>query len=90
MRISNILRSAAMVTVSGSALLAAAAPAFAQDAEGASSGEIVVTAQKRSESLQSVPVAVSVIDVEKITDRGGVTDAEQLLADAEVDDWRVA
>ncbi|NCU12898.1 MAG: hypothetical protein GXC70_12210, partial [Sphingomonadaceae bacterium] len=42
------------------ALTAFAAPALAQEAEEAAPGEIVVTAQKRSESLQSVPVAVSV------------------------------
>jgi iron complex outermembrane receptor protein len=40
----------------------AAAPAQARaEAEAAPSGEIVVTAQKRSESLHNVPVAVSVV-----------------------------
>lgn len=43
--------------------LGAAAPAYAQDAaqEGASAGgleEIIVTARKREESVQTVPVAV--------------------------------
>ncbi len=40
-----------------------ASPAWAQDAadEGASEGDIIVTAQKRSERLQDVPVAVSVV-----------------------------
>ncbi|KAG5725785.1 hypothetical protein E4T56_gene3792, partial [Termitomyces sp. T112] len=38
------------------------APAVAQQAaDSGSTGEIVVTAQKRSESLHSVPVAVSVL-----------------------------
>ena len=45
------------------ALIAAALPAWAQDAaaeeDNTAPAEIVVTAQKRSERLQDVPVAVS-------------------------------
>ncbi len=57
------------------ALLAFAMPAYAQDAEddGASYGEIIVTAQKREENLQSIPLAVSVIGGEAIANNGGIT-----------------
>ncbi|MDZ4762545.1 MAG: TonB-dependent receptor [Alphaproteobacteria bacterium] len=41
---------------------------------------IIVTARKTAEVLRDVPLAASVIDVESIADRGGVVDAEQLLA----------
>jgi iron complex outermembrane recepter protein len=44
------------------AIAVAASPAFAQEAaDDAESNEIIVTAQKRSERLQDVPLAVSVI-----------------------------
>ena len=51
-----------------------AAPALAQDAPAADDApsEIVVTAQKRTERLQDVPVAVSVISGDAIANRGGV------------------
>ncbi|MFP5395743.1 MAG: TonB-dependent receptor [Alphaproteobacteria bacterium] len=66
------------------AISAFAAPAFAQDAakdEDQAPGEIVVTAQKRSESLQSVPVAVSVISGESLADasRPSIESASQLV-----------
>ncbi len=52
------------------------APALAQDAAPAADGgapaEIIVTAQKRSERLQDVPVAVSVISGVALANRGGV------------------
>jgi outer membrane receptor protein involved in Fe transport len=40
------------------AIMAVAAPAFAQD-EGTTVGELIVTAQKREEAIQDVPIAVS-------------------------------
>ncbi|OCC23636.1 hypothetical protein MB02_10735 [Croceicoccus estronivorus] len=45
-------------------LLGLAAPAFAQDTESTGGGlsEIVVTAQKRSESLQDTPISISALD----------------------------
>jgi iron complex outermembrane recepter protein len=54
-----------------SALLAttmlAATPAFAQDAaDESTSDDIIVTAQKRSESLQSVPMSIQAIGTEKL------------------------
>lgn len=51
------------------------APAFAQQAEDASrsadgSTEIIVTAQKREERLQDVPIAITAIGQAEISDRG--------------------
>ncbi|OYU15875.1 MAG: TonB-dependent receptor [Alphaproteobacteria bacterium PA4] len=61
-------------------VVAAAAPAFAQSAAPATttaaadeSLEIVVTAQKRSEKLQDVPVAVTVVTGETLARQGAVT-----------------
>ena len=51
------------------------APAFAQDAAPAADdapAEIVVTAQKRTERLQDVPVAVSVVSGVALANQGGV------------------
>lgn len=43
------------------------APAFAQEADGeADANEIVVTAQKRSESLQNVPISIQAIGTQKL------------------------
>jgi iron complex outermembrane receptor protein len=71
-------------SVSAFTLAAFAAPALAQtnpattDADGASSGvdEIVVTAQRRTESLQDVPVAVTALSSDVLEDRliGNVID----------------
>lgn len=62
-------------------LAAVAAPAFAQQAAQAPASleEIVVTAQKRSESLQNTPVAVSAITAAAIEQRG-ITDISTLTA----------
>jgi iron complex outermembrane recepter protein len=50
-------------------------PAFAQDGaeENVDSNEIIVTAQKREENLQDIPLAVSVIGGEAIANSGGIT-----------------
>lgn len=56
------LRSLLAVGVSASALLGLALPAYAAEADagnGATVGEVVVTAQKKEERLQDVPIAVS-------------------------------
>ncbi len=57
-----------MLLLASSCLAAAAAPAFAQDAvqEDVGLEEIVVTAQKREQNLQSVPVAVTALSSEAI------------------------
>ena len=68
----NLLASTALV----SALLLTPAAAMAQDdpkeagPEGAGIGDIVVTAQKRSENLQDVPIAISAIGSQFIESRG--------------------
>ena len=53
-----------------SAILAAAAPARAQQAPAPTAGstleEIVVTAQKRAENLQSVPISIQAFDTKKL------------------------
>jgi len=57
-----------------------AAPAFAQDAEddaSASSGDIVVTAQRRSERLTDVPVSVTALSGASI-EKAGITDTYSL------------
>ena len=64
------------------ALVSFAMPAFAQDAapadEGAEAPGIVVTAQKREENLQDVPLAVSVIGGEQLANAGGLNLGDQL------------
>jgi iron complex outermembrane recepter protein len=56
------------------ALAVASTPAYAQDAEdNVKSNEIVVTAQKREEKLQDVPLAISVIGGEQLANNGGVS-----------------
>jgi iron complex outermembrane recepter protein len=49
-------------------------PAFAQDAaeDETASNEIVVTAQKREEKLQDIPLAVSVVGGEAVANNGGI------------------
>ena len=67
-----------LLVSAGVLALTAAAPAFAQDGTASSPdteadnpADIVVTAQKRSERLQDVPVAVSVISGDAISAKGG-------------------
>ena len=59
----------------GSTLAVAAVPVWAQTAapQGADAGEIIVTAQNRKESLQNVPIAISVVSGEALKSKG-VTD----------------
>ena len=56
------------------ALAVTVTPAYAQEAEeAADSNEIIVTAQKREENLQDVPLAISVIGADAIANNGGVS-----------------
>jgi iron complex outermembrane recepter protein len=52
----------------------AAAPVWAQEtpADDSAPDVIMVTAQKRSENLQNVPVAISVLDGEAIANSGAL------------------
>jgi iron complex outermembrane receptor protein len=61
-------------------LAGASAPAIAADSKtqpAATVGEIVVTAQKRAQSVQTIPASVSAIDKKTLTQRG-VTDIASL------------
>ncbi|HYE44966.1 MAG TPA: TonB-dependent receptor [Caulobacter sp.] len=63
------LRRALAVSASAMAIMAVAAPAFAQDepaAGGTTVGELIVTAQKREEAIQDVPIAVSAFSQETL------------------------
>ena len=77
----SMLRASAAVL----AITAFTAPAYAQDAatpaDDEAPGEIVVTAQKRSESLQSVPLAVSVLSGDDLADasRPSIESAAQMV-----------
>ncbi len=48
-------------------VLAGATPAFAQESGPDESGDIVVTAQRRSESLQSVPVSITALGGDQLS-----------------------
>jgi len=66
------------------ALIALATPAFAQDSaaeDDSANGEIIVTAQKRSENLQDIPLAVSVLSGESLAQaaRPSIESASQMV-----------
>jgi iron complex outermembrane receptor protein len=63
------------VALSAIVLALSATPSFAQDApdDEAAFGDIVVTAQKREENLQSVPLAISVVGSEQLDRSGSLT-----------------
>jgi outer membrane receptor protein involved in Fe transport len=70
-----LLVSASMLTMTGM-------PAFAQEAAApaADPNEIIVTAQKRSENVQNVPIAVSAFSASALQDRGMNGGADLQLA----------
>ncbi|MFZ5743266.1 MAG: TonB-dependent receptor [Pseudomonadota bacterium] len=80
----SMLRTSSALPLAALAMVAFAAPAYAQDTanedEGAP-GEIVVTAQKRSENVQDVPVAVSVLSGERLAEasRPSIESAAQMV-----------
>lgn len=62
-------RRSAVIALLGSSALAATQPAFAQGAPaGEEDGVILVTAQKRTENLQDVPIAITALGGEKLRD----------------------
>jgi iron complex outermembrane receptor protein len=64
----NGRKTALCLGASAAALLFAPAPTWAQDAENVTLGEVVVTATRRNESLQEVPVVVTAITGEQLQD----------------------
>ena len=68
MTITNAARLRLLASTAMAATTAFAAPAFAQEAEDSVSGlqEIIVTAQKREQSLQDVPIAVTAVTGESL------------------------
>jgi len=62
------LRKALAVSASAFAIMAVAAPAFAQEEapSGTTVGELIITAQKREEAIQDVPIAVSAFNQESL------------------------
>ncbi|RYF95047.1 MAG: TonB-dependent receptor, partial [Caulobacteraceae bacterium] len=51
----------------GTTMLAGLAPAFAQDAAGGNAvDEVIITAQKREENLQDVPVSIQALGEQKL------------------------
>ena len=69
----NLFRAALLGSTS--IALGLSAPVSAQDAaeDDSANNEIIVTAQKREENLQDIPLAVSVIGGEAIANSGGIT-----------------
>jgi iron complex outermembrane receptor protein len=74
----SMLRASSALALAGFAAMLSAAPAMAQETadaasdDGAAPAEIVVTAQKRAERLQSVPIAITAISGTKIAEQGGI------------------
>ncbi len=71
----STLRATSALPLAALAWAAIATPALAQDAtpeDDVAPAEIIVTAQKRSERLQDVPLAVTAISGEKIASQGGI------------------
>lgn len=72
-----------LLASSGLALLATAAPLYAQDSAASglnADNDIVVTARKREERLQDVPIAITAVSAEAINARGwdSVSDVQQI------------
>ncbi len=72
---SSIIRSLAIAALSTTALVGLATPVFAQDAaaEEADSSEIIVTARRRDETLQSTPVAITAINTSMLENKASTT-----------------
>jgi iron complex outermembrane recepter protein len=72
----HILLATTALVISGASL-----PAFAQAADDSATADIVVTAQKRTEKLQDIPVAASVVGTSILAraNAGDITDLNKLV-----------
>lgn len=84
----NFCSAALLASTALGSLIFASAPAHAQDTgqaeqaqdvEAGGLGEIIVTAQKRSESLQKVPISIAAFDTAKL-EGAGISDTQMLQA----------
>lgn len=71
-----VLRAFSVPSIALVACLASAAAA--QEAESAQAGEIIVTANKRSENLQDVPISVSAVAGDAL-EKGRTTQIDELV-----------
>jgi len=77
MRLNHILRTTASAAVVGAVVFGAAGVASAQEQEVTRVDDIIVTAQKREQSLQDVPIVVTTLSQETLQD-AGVRDIKDL------------
>ena len=77
MRLTQILRCTASAAVVGAVAFGFAGVASAQDGQASSVDDIIVTAQKREQSLQDVPIVVTSLSAEALED-AGVRDIKDL------------
>ncbi len=69
----NLIKSSLMFALASTSLFGLAAPAFAQDAAAdADSGEIIVTARRRDETLQETPVAITAVNAAMLENKASV------------------
>jgi iron complex outermembrane recepter protein len=69
----NMISKGLIFALASTSLAGMAVPVFAQDAaEEAEGGDIIVTARRRDETLQSTPIAITAISTGQIEDKGAV------------------
>jgi iron complex outermembrane recepter protein len=73
----NLIKRSLLVALSTTSLIGLSAPAFAQDIAAASapvedSGEIIVSARRRNESIQDTPIAITAINSAQLESKGAV------------------
>ena len=72
------LRRVLLLTASATSLATLAAPAFAQSDDGATVGEVIVTAQRRAQNIQDVPLAVTAFSQQQL-EAAQIDDAADLV-----------
>jgi iron complex outermembrane recepter protein len=73
----NLIKRSLLVALSTTSLIGLSAPAFAQDTAAANapvedSGEIIVSARRRNESIQDTPIAITAINSAQLESKGAV------------------